>query len=170
MCCLRPQIMMPRAGWIVLLASLGVLGTAFTAQHVFDIAPCVLCLWQRGPYAAAALVSVLALWSHARERRVTWFFVFCCLVFVAGLCLAAFHTGVERHWWAGMDECAAPSLSGDDIAALRENLLRTPIVRCDQISWSFLGLSFANWNVPTSLILTVFTGMVAWHEARRKSD
>ena len=45
---------------VVLVASLGALATAFTAQYWGGLAPCVLCLYQRRPYAIPLGLAVVA--------------------------------------------------------------------------------------------------------------
>ncbi|KAB2833267.1 MAG: disulfide bond formation protein B, partial [Caedimonadaceae bacterium] len=41
-------------------------------------------------------------------------------------------------------------------------LLKTPFVRCDQITWSLFGLSLAAYNALISLILAFFCGVWFW--------
>ena len=47
--------------------------------------------------------------------------------------------------------CTASLTSGDDLTILTDSLLAAPVVRCDQVAWSFLGLSMAGWNSLFSL-------------------
>jgi disulfide bond formation protein DsbB len=65
--------------------------------------------------------------------------------------LAAYHAGVEWRFWAGPGGCTANLDTGGDLASLTDSLLATPIVRCDEVAWSFLGLSMAGWNSLFSL-------------------
>jgi disulfide bond formation protein DsbB len=39
--------------------------------------------------------------------------------------------------------------------------MATPVVRCDQVAWSFLGLSMAGYNVLISLGLAVLGAWAA---------
>ena len=32
-----------------------------------------------------------------------------------------------------------------------DKLLATPVVRCDEVAWSFLGISMAGWNAVFSM-------------------
>ena len=34
---------------------------------------------------------------------------------------------------------------------LLENLMKVPLIRCDQVQWRFLGLSLAGWNAIISI-------------------
>ena len=47
-----------------------------------------------------------------------------------------------------------------DPAAVLDRLLATPAPRCDEVTWSFVGMSMANWNVLISLALAGLAVMV----------
>ena len=36
---------------------------------------------------------------------------------------------------------------------LLDRILETPVVLCDQIAWSWLGISMAGWNAILSLVI-----------------
>ena len=79
--------------------------------------------------------------------------------------LAVYHSGVERKLWAGPSDCTGgQDLSGLDGADLLSTDFTVGIVRCDEISFSILGLSFANMNVVLSLGL-----LVVWLLAARRA-
>ncbi len=156
----RRAYQMPFAAWIVLGAGVGALVTAFLAQFLFHLDPCILCLWERVPYGAAAVFAAGALVFRQREGLVRAFLLLACLAFVANVGLSAFHTGVERHWWKGTDDCVADiKLDGLSADAMREALLAKPPARCDQIDWSLFGLSLTNYNVLACLALALFTAL-----------
>ena len=52
----RPTLVLMAAG-----GSLALLLGAFAFQYIGGLAPCVLCLWQRWPHAAAVLIGLAAL-------------------------------------------------------------------------------------------------------------
>ena len=85
----------------------------------------------------------------------------------AGAGVAAYHSGVELGWFGS--SCAAALGGAQDLESLREQLLATPIVPCDQVLWSFLSLSLADWNVIVSLLLTVYAGSVIHDSIKRKA-
>ena len=51
------------------------------------------------------------------------------------------------------------------VEALREQMLKTPLVRCDQVTWSLFGLSLAAYNALLSLILAI--GCWTWAKAQK---
>jgi disulfide bond formation protein DsbB len=147
---------MPNTARFILAAALAALLFAFTVQYDFGVQPCILCLWQRVPYGLVILLAGLACLPAMRPHAPVML-VLCAGIFVIGAGLAIFHTGVELHWWLGTSGCALTPLHGSTPEDLRTQLLHTVVARCDEISWTFLGLSMANWNVGYSLILALFS-------------
>jgi disulfide bond formation protein DsbB len=156
-------IVMPRAPLVMMAVCISALAIAFVAQFAYGENPCVLCLWQRVPFAIAILVSGLAYLLRNKPILVHRSFIFLALLFLVEMGIAFFHSGVELHWWLGTDGCTVEPLKLDqlDPAAVREAMLHAPVARCDVISWTFLGYSMANWNVLFSLGLSVFSLMAA---------
>ncbi|MDO5530048.1 MAG: disulfide bond formation protein B [Paracoccus sp. (in: a-proteobacteria)] len=137
------------------LAGLGsalLLAGAFGFQ-LAGYAPCPLCIWQRWPHAAAAVIG-LAVWFAGGRRA----------LLIAGLLaalgatgLAFYHAGIELGLWQGATACSAgigdmTSLSTADLMA---RLNAAPIVRCDEVPWSLFGISMAGWNGLFSSLLVV---------------
>ena len=136
----------------VFLATAGsalALAGALVSQYAFGLAPCALCIWQRWPHVAAVLIGVL--WLLALPRP--WVAVLGAVAALATAGVGGFHVGVEQLWWAGLDSCSG----GPGITALSVDTLLDPTadvaapVRCDEIAFSFLGLSMAGWNMVVSL-------------------
>ena len=116
-------------------------------QYVGGLMPCSLCLWQRWPHIIIVLLAVIA--RFVRMPRL----VLTAIVLTAAtsVILAAYHAGVEWQLWSGPGGCTASSTNSGDLTSLTESLLATPVVRCDEVAWSFLGLSMAGWNSLFSL-------------------
>jgi disulfide bond formation protein DsbB len=127
------------------------LAAAFAFQHLGGLAPCPLCLWQRWPHAIAVALAILILAFPWRGLAALG-----ALAMLANAGLAAWHAGVERGWWPGPSTCTAPSdIGSQSPEELLETILATPIVRCDEISWSLFGLSMAGWNAIACLALAI---------------
>ena len=141
--------------------SLAALAAAFAFQHLGGLEPCPLCIWQRWPHVATALLALLAL--GVREPAAALAVGLAGVAALAGAGLAGFHAGVEQQWWAGLEACAGGP-PADTVAELRERLLNAAPARCDEVAWSFLGLSMAAWNGLLSLALA---GMAAGALRRR---
>ena len=107
-----------------------------------------MCIWQRWPHAAAILIGALALATGKRD--LAWF------GFIAALTTASigfYHVGVEQLWWEGPSTCTSGSISGLTTDELLDKIMNAPVTRCDEISWSLMGLSMAAWNALLSLFL-----------------
>lgn len=125
---------------------------AFTFQ-MLGYAPCHLCILQRWPHLIAVLIAVLIGFTGWHRGLALIGLV------AAGVAtgLAVYHSGVELGWWEGPVSCTGglsnlAELSASDLMAKIE---ASPVVRCDEISWRFTGLSMANWNAILSAVLTV---------------
>lgn len=125
------------------------LAGAYTGEFVFDLKPCTLCLYQRLPYMAVILFSLLGLLLHKRKTVSMILVGLAGLAFLTNAVIAFYHSGIERGWWNdGLDGCR---VSFDDSATAQgflDRLLKAPAVPCDQIPWvdPILGLTMANYN------------------------
>lgn len=138
---------------LVLLAAGGsaaLLAGAFAFQYLGGLAPCKLCLWARWPHGAAILIGMLALFLPGPVLPVLG-----ALAAAATMGVGIYHTGVEQRWWEGPTTCTSGSIEGLDPAALLDQILAAPIVRCDEIAWSLWGISMASWNAILSAGLVV---------------
>lgn len=152
-----------RAAAIVLLASAAILLTAFAFQYLGGLAPCVLCIWQRWPYGLTIALAALAL-ALPPGRATSGLLAVCGLAFLVGAGIAAFHVGVEQHWWQGTASCGSTFAPATSIDALRAQLLAQPVVRCDEVAWSLFGLSMAGYNFLMSVALAGFAFAAAGRE------
>src|SRR4030066_402577 len=60
-----------------------------------------------------------------------------------------YHAGVEWKWWLGPGEGSGAF----ELQWGEGGIVDTPVIRCDEASWRFLGLSFAGWNAAGSALL-----------------
>ena len=116
-------------------------------QYVGGLMPCSLCLWQRWPHIIIVLLAVITLF--VRMPRLVLSAI--AITAASSVILAAYHAGVEWQLWSGPGGCTANLTNSGDLTSLTDSLLSTPVVRCDEVAWSFLGLSMAGWNSLFSL-------------------
>jgi len=143
-----------------------ILATALVFEHGFGYAPCKLCLYQRVPYYLALGLFLPPLLLGRRAIPPT--LALAGVLFVSVAAIAGFHIGVEQGWWQGPQTCSAGMLPDDPVEALKQ-IQSAPLVRCDQVAWSFLGLSMAGWNALLALALAGFAGY-AWRRHRREAS
>src|SRR3954452_20871309 len=101
----RPELLAIGLGLLSAALLLAVLGF----QYLDRLPPCEMCLWQRWPHLAAAVVGILGggavaagllARSLARPRAI----LTALLMAVSGV-LAVYHAGVEWHRWPGPSQC-----------------------------------------------------------------
>jgi disulfide bond formation protein DsbB len=127
---------------LALLVPAGLLGGALGSQYVGGLHPCEMCYWQRWPHAAAIVLAAAAFVLQTRARSLT---ALAALAIAISGAIGVFHAGVELGWWEGLTQCTAGG------ALTLEELMNVPLVRCDQVQWSWLGISMAGWNAILSL-------------------
>ncbi|MFN3525362.1 MAG: disulfide bond formation protein B [Paracoccus sp. (in: a-proteobacteria)] len=126
-------------------------------------APCELCVLQRWPHVAAVAIAGLV-WLTGRVRALA---VLGMIAAGAAMGLALYHVGVELAWWAGPAHCSGGvgDLARLSTTELMTRLQAAPVVRCDQVAWSFLGISMAGWN---ALFSAGLAGI--WARAARRGE
>ncbi len=133
------------------LLAAGALGGALLSQYGFGYRPCDLCVLQRYPYAAIAVIGVASYLLAARRPRLARALRGLIIaLFVLEAALAAYHVGVEQGWIAGPSACSGGT-TATSLEALRAQLLSAPLVSCRDVRFSFLGLSMAAWNILYAL-------------------
>jgi len=134
------------------LASAALLTAAFGFEYLGGLAPCKLCLWQRWPHAGVIVLCLMGTTGALRSGPAFLMIALCAAVTAI---IASYHVGVEQQLWQGPTSCsgALNSMSASD---LLDSLLATPVVRCDEIAWSFAIISMAGWNMLFSSGLACF--------------
>ena len=130
---------------IALLLPLGLLGGALGSQYLGGLHPCEMCYWQRWPHGAAILLAALAFSGPAESSRARALTLLAALAIAVSGAIGVYHAGVELGIFEGLTACTATG------AVTLQDILATPLVRCDQVQWSFLGISMAGWNAILSL-------------------
>ncbi len=133
-----------------LLVPLGLLGGALGSQHLGGLQPCEMCYWQRWPHAAAIGLAALAFTDAAGSQRARTLTLLAALAIAVSGAIGVYHAGVELKIFEGVTSCTT-TVRAASSADLFEQLMRVPLIRCDQVQWSFLGISMAGWNAIISL-------------------
>lgn len=145
------------------------LGAALGSQYLGGLQPCPLCIYQRYPYVVViALGALLALFHRQRRLAVLIAALGAIALFVdAGI--AAFHVGVEQHWWEGLKACEGTiDPSTMTVEELAEALKQAPNVPCDKPAWTLFGISMAGYNFLYALATGIITCVLAVRLLRSK--
>jgi disulfide bond formation protein DsbB len=156
-------------GATVLAGAIAVILTALGFEYIGGYMPCPLCLQQRYAYylAIPALLGALALLGASRRSIAAVVFLAVAVAFLANAGLGIYQAGAEWKFWDPPASCAAPS-SLPTFDLKNDSFNRIP-VSCGVASWRFLGLSFAGWNVVTSLLLAAGAAAAAAEAAANRS-
>jgi disulfide bond formation protein DsbB len=149
------------AGIIAVGGALTICGFYFF-QYVMHLPPCPLCLEQRQPYYFCVPLAALLFFGANRgaSNKVMIAGFSAIAAFMLWDCgLAVYHAGVEWKWWQGPIDCSGPIDKFGSASDIFKRLDHISVVRCDEVSWRFLGLSLAGWNVLVSLGLAA---VAAW--------
>jgi len=151
-----------RRALIIAAVSVAVLAGAWTFQGL-GYQPCELCLAQRYAfYIAAPLAALIAfLAGRSAHGLARAGFAFLALAFLANATLAAYHVGVEYHWWPGPTACTGGLIGPVDVNDLTKALSSVKVVQCDVVQLRIVGLSLAGWNVVISAALAVYAALAA---------
>jgi disulfide bond formation protein DsbB len=155
-----------QARWLALLVPAALLAGAYGSQYWGGLIPCDMCWWQRYAHFAALLLAVLAIAAArlgpVRGRVLVWLAV---LAIAVSGAIGFYQAGVEAGLLEGLTQCTAAS-SGLSADALLKQIMDAPMVRCDQVQWSWLGISMAGWNGIVSIGAAL---VITWLSLRSRS-
>ena len=126
------------------------LAAALYIEYMLGFKPCLLCLYQRLPYIAALLISLIAFFYENKKI----FLILLALTFMISIVLSGYHVSIEKEFVEPIFSC-----TGKDTDALeKEEILKSlnniqP--NCKDVDFSLFGISLATLNLINSFVLTV---------------
>jgi disulfide bond formation protein DsbB len=137
-----------QARLLALLLPAALLAGAFGSQYIGGLAPCEMCYWQRWPHEAAVVIALFTFTGRSElTNRILLLLAATALAISGGI--GVFHAGVEYGWWEGLTQCSTmPGAGGGNII---DDIMKTPLVRCDVPQWTLFGVSLAGYNAIISL-------------------
>ncbi|MEA3065211.1 MAG: hypothetical protein QOJ27_1657 [Sphingomonadales bacterium] len=126
------------------------LAGAYGSEYWGGLYPCEMCWWQRYAHFVALAFGLLSLALGRFPDRGRSFVWLAALAILTSGGIGAYHAGVEVGLFPGLTKCTSTvsGLAGDD---LLKAVMAAPVVRCDQVQFSFLGISMAGWNAILSI-------------------
>jgi disulfide bond formation protein DsbB len=150
---------------VLVVASATTVGAWFF-QLVIGLQPCPMCLEQRYAYCAiiplSALVALGAAKGAPRPLLIAGIVVIA-LVAAGNAIFGVYHAGVEWKFWQGPTDCTGTLVDFAKTGGLLEQLDKVKVVGCDEVQWSFLGLSLASYN---ALVSALMTAIALWSAAK----
>ena len=135
---------------IILTLSFFSLIAALYVEYILGFKPCILCLYQRIPYAIAILISLIAFFIGNRNILL----IILGLTFVSGILLSGYHVSIEKGIIEPLFSC-----TGENVKSLvKEEILKSlnniqP--DCKDVDFSIFGVSLATLNFIISFVLTI---------------
>ncbi len=135
----------------ILAFSILSLSIAYFIQYVLGHKPCNLCIIERIPYIAAiiliSLIFILNRYQKIISNLILIFFIF-------GAGVSFYHFGIEQGFFSESLVCDLGNSRPLNKEDLLNQLKKTEIVSCKDVTFRFLGLSLATINTVISLILS----------------
>jgi disulfide bond formation protein DsbB len=141
--------------WIGILFSISLLAiaSALIAEHLFELAPCKMCLKQRHPYYA--IIIMIILFCLIRKSQSVWLYLLTHAAILYGLFYALWHVGIEKKILSGPASCSGILNQTNSIESLKQQIENQAVINCSDIAWTIMGLSAATIN--SLILLFIFT-------------
>ena len=145
--------------WTLLLfiISLISISSALIAEYFFNLQPCELCLKQRHPYYLI-LVSLVFIFIIKNLNKVV-FYLLIQLASVYGLFYSIWHVGVENKILKGPSGCSVMLTNSESASDLKAQILSKQVISCDEVIWSFFGISAASINTLVLLVIFILNAI-----------
>ena len=133
------------------------ISSALVAEFFFNLQPCDLCLKQRHPYYLILICLVLIFLLKNLNR--VWLYIVIQFATVYGLFYSIWHIGVENKILKGPAGCSAMLTSSESASDLKAQILSKQVISCDEVIWSFFGISAASINTIVLLVIFIFNAI-----------
>ena len=135
----------------ILAFSILSLSIAYFIQYVLGHKPCNLCIIERIPYIAAIiLISLIFILNRYQKIISSLILIF----FIFGAVVSFYHFGIEQGFFSESLVCNLGNSQPLNKEDLLNQLKKTEIVSCKDVTFRFLGLSLATINTIISIILS----------------
>ena len=135
---------------IIFTLSLFSLTAALYIEYILGFKPCLLCIYQRIPYAIALLTSLTAFFVGNKNI----FIIILGLIFLVGIFLSGYHVSIEKGFIEPIFSC-----TGESIEALEKEEILKSLNNiqpdCKDVDFSIFGVSLATLNFIISFVLTI---------------
>jgi disulfide bond formation protein DsbB len=141
--------------------------SAFLLEHWGHFQPCIFCVYERWPYIVAIFISLLALSVAKPSLSSLWSWLLLINFGIEGL-ISAYHIAIEHHWVPLPSMCEVFTPLGVTLEELKDTLLHTNLVRCDEPSLRIFGFSLVEYNFIFALGLCLLSCIFLNLNSRKK--
>ena len=147
---------------ITLIVSILSLITAIYIEHIIEIKPCKLCIYQRFPYLVAIFISFL---GYYFPNNIFWVKLLI-LIFVISFVISGYHVGIENEFFKEFSGCTSKNINLLDKSEIL-NSLQNEVISCKNVSFKILGMSLATINmIFSSLFVIIYLKII--HNEKNK--
>ena len=147
---------------ITLIVSILSLITAIYIEHIIEIKPCKLCIYQRFPYLVAIFISFL---GYYFPNNIFWVKLLT-LIFVISFVISGYHVGIENEFFKEFSGCTSKNINLLDKSEIL-NSLQNEVISCKNVSFKILGMSLATINmIFSSLFVIIYLKII--HNEKNK--
>ena len=135
----------------ILAFSILSLSIAYFIQYVLGHKPCNLCIIERIPYIAAIILISLIFILNKYQKIISSLIL---IFFFFGAVVSFYHFGIEQGFFNESLVCDLGNSQPLNKEELLNQLKRTEIISCKDVTFRFIGLSLATINTIISFILS----------------
>ncbi len=143
----------------ILIYSLLAIFFALYVEHILQIKPCKLCLYQRIPYVLAIFISFIG-YNYFKNEKILVLIV---IIFTISFLISGYHYGIENNIFEEFSGCAVNSLEIIDKKELLKSL-NNNIPSCKQVNYNLFGMSLAGINFLLSLLIVIYSLRILFYE------
>ena len=135
---------------IIFTLSFFSLAAALYVEYILGFKPCILCIYQRVPYAIAILISLTTFFIGNRKILL----IILGLAFLIGILLSGYHVGIEKGIIEPIFSCTSENIKALEKEEILKSLNNIQ-PDCKDVDFSIFGVSLATLNFIISFVLTI---------------
>ena len=122
---------------------------AFFVEFFLGYKPCILCKYQRVPYALGLIIGFFGFFKPSNTKICIYIF----LTFLTSMILSGYHVGIEQELYQSIFNCSDDNLSILEEGKLLESLnVINP--DCRNVNFAIFGVSLATINFILSFVIS----------------
>ena len=125
---------------------------AFFVEFFLGYKPCILCKYQRVPYALGLIIGFFGFFKPSNTKICIYIF----LTFLISMILSGYHVGIEQKLYQSIFNCSDDNLSILEKGKLLESLC---VINpdCRNVNFAVFGVSLATINFVLSFVISSFS-------------
>ncbi len=84
------------------------------------------------------------------------------IISIYGLFYSIWHVGIENKLLSGPASCSGSLMITNNTTNLKEQILAKPVINCEDVAWSILGLSAETINSLLLILIFILNAIYLW--------